>query len=1195
VAHPGLLKAKTSSSTRSVTKSILSIDVETKEGCIVTIADTPGFGDTDGVETEIANGFGMVKAIHGASSVKPVFTLSQNGVGDRLEVLSQALHTITKLVTRSGDDGKVDPTPFAYVFTKYDLKYKCHLHEKFERKLKELTDSEREDEGFVAFIRDIIEKTDPEANLVLPLNEENRLTLLSSLMEGEWYKDPATSFSTYTSEQSLQTLTVQLQLTFTSIRRALDRKDSYFVLTKLCQLVELGNHLPLRDVASHVTQSLDVVSGFLKQYERSLASSIDKCKRLRGDRGAFKRELESVKEYVEVLVDFLPVVYKWASFQQSIDTPPLEDTNFCHRSITDLTNSLEENILSLRRSRKNFVSRLRKQKKEVITDLICLKEVADLEVADVFTSTKKLYQECTEALVASIVGVLEGTCKLVSARPVFQFGMSQQSFMPEISLVSLRADFDIFSIIHQLQDDGVELGDDVFIQLNQLWQRAGDEFVLNLQNEITAVVKQLSSVRQDTKTLIGNVNRQSISDVKRILCFLVKHPELASSLRQMDVDVATKELNDVESAVASFVTRLVDKVNAEFDDARKVDDEESIQDIKQYLPDIDEICAFCQTISSACDDQGKIDIAVIALKVDDYMKSLSAKHRTVLNRAEHYLSVIKTQDLLIHNVLKDIATDWDQWEEALAIQNKVPKKKEKARGMFNRLRSAFGMTESSPPRESKFALRLKGIMDDIGQELRCRLERSFQSPISPSSILLFVNVIAIEDTAFIASAIKPVDYRYKKAQGDLSTKITECFHCVNIKTRDFDAINKSLDRMKEETETWRDIKESVKRIRPKNNTQQELCHAILAVEDYQSQCQSLIEQVRSIKSDFIKVSFLDDEGAGSINEHVRNAFYRKVACSLSQIEKLHVLQRHLSDDVNTYNLWQESVDHLVNQIKSIHEHLYGIMMKFPNIKDDFQKLYVWRSSLHSIERCFQAVEPKLSGSARRFRDEIDREKTLALESIEPPTDEKLVPLLLLLKKASNNIPSWSHDINQAIDKLLLSMSKSASNCGRFILGIQLSLKNVEDDDKDIALQIISEHKCFEGAMNAVFNAATALQGIEYVLESIGLSDESSEALRSMYAVFLKQYNILIEDGLLASNSGSMETRLQALVDEAKATAIDFSVDYRSQITRLATLIFAYWSLKNMNSFVTGNMTDDESHVAVEYLKKPRKLLICLSL
>lgn len=885
------------------------------------------------------------------------------------------------------------------------------------------------------------------------------------------------------------------------------------------------------------------------------------------------------------------MVNKWSSFQQSIDTPPLEDTNFCHQSITDLTNSLEENILSLRRSRKNFVSRLRKQKEEAITDLICLKEVADLEVADVFASTKKLYQECTEALVASIVGVLEGTCKLVSARPVFQFGMSQQSFMPETSLISLRADFDIFSIIHQLQDDGVELGDDVFIQLNQLWLSAGDEFVLNLQNEITAVVKQLSSVEQDTKTLIGNVNRQSISDVKRILCFLVKHPELAASLRQMNADVATKNLNDVESAVASFVTRLVDKVDAEFDDARKVDDEESIQDIKQYLPDIDDLFAFCQTISSACDDQGKIDIAVIALKVDDYMKSLSAKHRTVLNRAEHYLSVIKTQDLLTHKVLKDIATDWDQWEEALAVQNKVPKKKQKPRGVFNRLRSVLGLTESSSPRESKFALRLKGIMDDIGQELRCRLERSFQSPSSSSSILLFVNVIAIEDTAFIFSAIKPVDYRYKKAQGGLSTKIIECFHCVNIKTRDFDAINKALDRMKEETETWRDIKESVKRIRPKNNTQQELCHAILAVEDYQSQCQSLIAQVRSIKSDFIKISFLDDEGAGNINEHVRNAFYSKVASSLSQIEKLHVLQRHLSVDasfdVNT--MWQEAVDHLIHQIKSIHEHLYGIMMKFPNIKDDFQKLYVWRSSLHSIERCFQAVEPKLSGSARRFRDEIDREKTLALESIESPTVEKLIPLLLLLKKASNNIPSWRQEINQAIDKLLLSMSKSASNCGRFILGIRLSLKNVEDDDKDIALQIISEHKCFEGAMNAVFNAATASQGIEYVLESIGLSDESSKALRSMYAAFLKQYNILIEGGLLASNSGSMTTRLQALVDEAKATAIDYSVDYRSQITRLATLIFAYWSLKNRNSFVTGNMTDDETHGAVEYLKKPRKL------
>ena len=76
VLHPGLQNAEASSSTRSVTKSILSIDITTDSGETIQICDTPGFEDTDGVETELANGFGLVTAIHRAKRVKPILVLS---------------------------------------------------------------------------------------------------------------------------------------------------------------------------------------------------------------------------------------------------------------------------------------------------------------------------------------------------------------------------------------------------------------------------------------------------------------------------------------------------------------------------------------------------------------------------------------------------------------------------------------------------------------------------------------------------------------------------------------------------------------------------------------------------------------------------------------------------------------------------------------------------------------------------------------------------------------------------------------------------------------------------------------------------------------------------------------------------------------------------------------------------------------
>jgi hypothetical protein len=46
---------------------------ETKKTLV--ICDSPGFGDSAGVEVDIANGVGMINALHGARSVRVVVIL----------------------------------------------------------------------------------------------------------------------------------------------------------------------------------------------------------------------------------------------------------------------------------------------------------------------------------------------------------------------------------------------------------------------------------------------------------------------------------------------------------------------------------------------------------------------------------------------------------------------------------------------------------------------------------------------------------------------------------------------------------------------------------------------------------------------------------------------------------------------------------------------------------------------------------------------------------------------------------------------------------------------------------------------------------------------------------------------------------------------------------------------------------------
>jgi hypothetical protein len=49
------------------------------------ICDSPGFGDSAGIEVDIANGVGMINALHGARSVRVVVILPYDSLtGDRL-------------------------------------------------------------------------------------------------------------------------------------------------------------------------------------------------------------------------------------------------------------------------------------------------------------------------------------------------------------------------------------------------------------------------------------------------------------------------------------------------------------------------------------------------------------------------------------------------------------------------------------------------------------------------------------------------------------------------------------------------------------------------------------------------------------------------------------------------------------------------------------------------------------------------------------------------------------------------------------------------------------------------------------------------------------------------------------------------------------------------------------------------------
>lgn len=79
-------------STQSATSSM--IVVELPNGMI--ICDTPGFGDTTGPETDIANGIGLVNSLSFTRSVKLVMILSKQNM-DRLRGVRERKNTMSSM------------------------------------------------------------------------------------------------------------------------------------------------------------------------------------------------------------------------------------------------------------------------------------------------------------------------------------------------------------------------------------------------------------------------------------------------------------------------------------------------------------------------------------------------------------------------------------------------------------------------------------------------------------------------------------------------------------------------------------------------------------------------------------------------------------------------------------------------------------------------------------------------------------------------------------------------------------------------------------------------------------------------------------------------------------------------------------------------------------------------------------------
>lgn len=244
-ASPFVSGLKVGASTQSVTKSLTAVALPND----VIICDTPGFGDTSGPETDIANGIGMIQCLCQANSVKPVMILSEGNM-DRLRGVRKMKTVMNAMLV----DVRALLPSMTYFFTKYQPKFCTKIWRQLEKLREEFTDADLLDSTYVAIVDDMIAKTKPSAIVVDPLQSSSQsLTaedILQHLSSVPFFSSPDQIFRTFASPDSAMKLdeqwrVLQRQIYLGLQKENLDFLPEYFQEMLFLNKLQISEYFPI--------------------------------------------------------------------------------------------------------------------------------------------------------------------------------------------------------------------------------------------------------------------------------------------------------------------------------------------------------------------------------------------------------------------------------------------------------------------------------------------------------------------------------------------------------------------------------------------------------------------------------------------------------------------------------------------------------------------------------------------------------------------------------------------------------------------------------------------------------------------------------------------------------------------------------------------------------------------------------------
>ncbi len=231
------------------------------------LCDSPGFEDTNGPEVDIANCLGIVKAIRGCKSVKPIILLS-NKSGDRFQAVKELAHMLVGMIPSIQEH----LPSFSYVFTKFPPKELDAIPSILKSIIDNFKPEESADESFTTLIYDIQSKINMNGPTTIDVIKDNRELTIERLLSTAKIAYPEEVFKVSISPQSksaVQEQALKHQLTIIS---AAKRANFELVKYKLDDLQEINKFLNQDSIKNVYEECLRYLVKLLDQnYQESVS------------------------------------------------------------------------------------------------------------------------------------------------------------------------------------------------------------------------------------------------------------------------------------------------------------------------------------------------------------------------------------------------------------------------------------------------------------------------------------------------------------------------------------------------------------------------------------------------------------------------------------------------------------------------------------------------------------------------------------------------------------------------------------------------------------------------------------------------------------------------------------------------------------------------------------------------------------